>query len=72
MGYNGFIEDPNEDTDSHDGILERHAVEQKPQRLTWRTWLIGRPLPTADASQETIGKANGKNREKSLIQTHSR
>src|ERR671918_1804844 len=25
----------------------------------WRTWLIGRPLPTADAPHQTIGKAIG-------------
>jgi amino acid transporter len=59
MGYNEFMEEIEEDTTSHDGILERHAVEQKPQRLTWRTWLIGRPLPTADASEQTIGKMVG-------------
>ncbi len=26
---------------------------------SWRTWLIGRPLPTADAPHEAIGKAVG-------------
>jgi amino acid transporter len=26
---------------------------------SWRTWLIGRPLPTADAPNETVGKAIG-------------
>src|SRR5512139_1067731 len=26
---------------------------------SWRTWLIGRPLPTADAAHQTIGKAVG-------------
>lgn len=30
----------------------------KPPR-SWRTWLIGRPLPTADAPHETIGKLVG-------------
>ncbi len=28
-------------------------------RRTWRTWLIGRPLATADAPHQTIGKAVG-------------
>src|SRR5215203_4808328 len=28
-------------------------------RRTWRTWLIGRPLATADAGHQTIGKAIG-------------
>jgi hypothetical protein len=39
------------------------AVQQRTTRLRppgfWRTWLIGRPLPTADASHQTIGKAIG-------------
>jgi len=28
-------------------------------RRTWQTWLIGRPLPTADAPHQTIGKTIG-------------
>jgi amino acid transporter len=32
--------------------------EVNPPR-TWRSWLIGRPLPSADASHETIGKLIG-------------
>jgi amino acid transporter len=35
-----------------------HATQKKPPR-SWRSWLIGRPLPTADAPHETIGKAIG-------------
>lgn len=31
----------------------------KPPRPSWHTWLIGRPLPTADAPHQTIGKAVG-------------
>jgi amino acid transporter len=38
-------------------IIER-TTEYKPPR-TWRSWLIGRPLSTADASHETIGKTVG-------------
>jgi amino acid transporter len=38
-------------------ILHR-AVEKKPTR-SWRHWLIGRPLPTADAPHQTIGKTIG-------------
>lgn len=38
-------------------IIERKA-DSKPRR-TWRSWLIGRPLSTADASHETIGKVVG-------------
>jgi amino acid transporter len=33
-------------------------VETLPRR-SWLTWLIGRPLPTADAPHQTIGKAIG-------------
>ncbi len=35
-----------------------HATEKGPPR-TWRSWFIGRPLPTADAPHQTIGKAIG-------------
>jgi amino acid transporter len=38
-------------------ILHR-AIEKKPPR-SWQQWLIGRPLPTADAPHQTIGKAIG-------------
>jgi len=49
----------NDDKVSHDGILERHQEVQSPKKLTWRTWLIGRPLPTADAPHQTISKVVG-------------
>ncbi|MFZ6020234.1 MAG: APC family permease [Chloroflexota bacterium] len=32
----------------------RRETEVKPKK-NWRTWLIGRPLPTADAPHQTIG-----------------
>lgn len=38
-------------------LLDRHRSE--PPSRTWLTWLIGRPLPTADAPHQTIGKAIG-------------
>src|SRR5512145_1007643 len=38
-------------------IITRES-ELKPPR-TWRSWLIGRPLSTADAPHQTIGKAIG-------------
>ncbi|MGC8855416.1 MAG: APC family permease [Anaerolineae bacterium] len=38
-------------------IIERTA-EYQPSR-SWRSWLIGRPLPTADAPHQTIGKLVG-------------
>ena len=39
------------------GVMRRTA-EYIPRR-SWQTWLIGRPLPTADAPHQTIGKAIG-------------
>ena len=38
-------------------IIER-TTEYNPPR-TWRSWLIGRPLSTADAAHQTIGKRVG-------------
>src|SRR5512146_3510575 len=28
-------------------------------RRSWRTWILGRPLPTADAPHQTVGKLIG-------------
>ncbi|MBE7475010.1 MAG: permease [Anaerolineae bacterium] len=38
-------------------VLHRPADQHPPR--TWRSWLIGRPLATADAPHQTIGKAIG-------------
>lgn len=38
-------------------VLRRSPV--RGPRRSWRTWLIGRPLPTADAKHQTIGKLIG-------------
>ena len=42
---------------SQTSFIER-ATDNKPPR-TWQSWLIGRPLSTADAPHQTIGKAIG-------------
>lgn len=49
----------NTDKNNLDGILERHQDHRGTQKLTWRTWLIGRPLPTDAAPHQTIGKMVG-------------
>ncbi|MCC6192429.1 MAG: APC family permease [Anaerolineales bacterium] len=36
-----------------------NGIEEYRPRRSWRTWLIGRPLATADAPHQTIGKAIG-------------
>ena len=46
-----------EEEESGTTVLRRSA-EVRPPRL-WKSWLIGRPLPTADAPHQTIGKVIG-------------
>ncbi len=41
-------------------VSETHpAATFQPPRRPWRVWLFGRPLPTADAGHQTIGKTVG-------------
>ncbi len=47
----------NHEDNSQTSIIER-TTDYKPPK-TWRSWLIGRPLSTADAAHETIGKRVG-------------
>jgi len=47
----------NPESESQGSIFER-TTEYRPPR-NWRSWLIGRPLQTADAPHQTIGKAIG-------------
>ncbi len=47
----------NHDNNLQTSIIERTTDYNPPK--TWRSWLIGRPLSTADASHQTIGKAVG-------------
>lgn len=49
---------PDDHTPEDNNGLQNRVAKDKPQR-GWRTWLIGRPLPTADAPHQTIGKAVG-------------
>ncbi len=43
---------------SNGTTVVRRTTEYAPPR-SWRTWLIGRPLATADAPHQTIGKVVG-------------
>lgn len=45
------------DDDTGTTVLHRPATYVPPR--SWRTWLLGRPLATADAEEETIGKKVG-------------
>jgi amino acid transporter len=44
--------------DEHGSAVMQRTMPYVPRR-SWRTWLIGRPLQTADAPHQTIGKAVG-------------
>jgi amino acid transporter len=46
------------DKEDHGSVVLRRTTEYKPP-TSWRTWLIGRPLQTADAPHQTIGKTIG-------------
>ena len=41
------------------GFLNVNRVPEHKPKLSWRTWLIGRPLPTADAPHQTVSKMVG-------------
>jgi amino acid transporter len=45
--------------DKKEGTTVVHRPSERRPPRTWRSWLIGRPLPTADAPHQTIGKAIG-------------
>lgn len=47
----------NHENNSQTSIIERTTDYNPPK--TWQSWLIGRPLSTADSSHQTIGKAVG-------------
>jgi len=45
--------------ENHTGTTVLRRTTSAPPARSWRTWLIGRPLQTADAPHQTIGKAIG-------------
>jgi amino acid transporter len=56
-----FMAKPHEDDGSshNEGSLNLNRVAGNNHKPSWRSWLIGRPLPTADAPHQRIGKAVG-------------
>jgi len=48
----------NVEDENHGSVVLRRTADYQPPS-SWRTWLIGRPLQTADAPHQTIGKAIG-------------
>ncbi len=42
-----------------DGVSVQRRTDKYQPRRSWRTWFIGRPLQTADAPHQTIGKGVG-------------
>ena len=56
MSIAGFMIN-HENNSQTTSIIERTTDYNPPK--TWRSWLIGRPLSTADAAHETIGKRVG-------------
>lgn len=61
MEYNACMKQPQKKNDhnAEAGFLSQNRVAGYKPRRSWRTWLIGRPLPSADAPHQTIGKAVG-------------
>jgi amino acid transporter len=51
---------PVDEVSNHDGgFLNLNRVAGDKPKLSWRNWLVGRPLPTADAPHQTVSKAVG-------------
>jgi amino acid transporter len=46
-------------TNHNGGFLNLNRAAGHTPKRSWRNWLIGRPLPTADAPHQTLGKAVG-------------
>ena len=51
---------PEDDLSNRDGgFLNLNRVAHQRTNRSWRTWLIGKPLPTADAPYQTVSKKVG-------------
>ncbi len=45
--------------DNNGGFISLNRIPHQAPRRSWRSWMLGRPLPTADAPNQRIGKAVG-------------
>ncbi len=56
-----FMAKPHEEDGSthNEGFLNLNRVAGHNHKRSWRSWLIGRPLPTADAPHQTVSKMVG-------------
>jgi amino acid transporter len=61
MDYNRRMKHPSDDHESitNEGFLSQRRVAKNELKPSWRHWLIGNPLPTADAPHQTVSKAVG-------------
>ena len=59
--FNHLMDDPGEDNlSSHSrGFLDLNRVARHKPTSSWRSWLIGSPLPTSDAPHQTVSKMVG-------------
>ncbi len=48
-----------EEDKSNGGFLNLNRIAKQNLKRSWRSWLIGHPLPTADAPHQTVSKAVG-------------
>jgi len=55
------MEKPHEDVgpQHNGGFLNLNRVAGHTLKRSWRSWLIGRPLPTVEAPHQTVSKAVG-------------
>jgi amino acid transporter len=52
-------QDVGDESGNNEGFLSLNRIATQKTKRSWRTWLIGRPLPTADAPHQTVSKAVG-------------
>ncbi|MFT3890961.1 MAG: hypothetical protein QM730_04950 [Anaerolineales bacterium] len=53
------MEEPSDSKQKNGGFLNLNRVAQSNPARSWRTWLLGSPLPTAAAPHQTVSKMVG-------------